>query len=482
MNLSFLSQIFRRATWACALLLCAALPLAGQAQQGLRLPGSPSAAGSSLGSPAYSGELQDAPALASGNGQASGLQQADHIVALVNSEPITNLDLQRRMQRARAFFAQQGIAPSEAQIRQEALNVLIAERLQLQEARMLGMTIDDYTLEQAERNVAEQNGVSVSAMYRELAAEGISREQFRNQLRDQLTLMRVRERLVDSRVRVSDQELDRFLRDNPIDFGAQTPPAINLGHVLVIVPEDASAEQEAQLRQRIEAAAQALQDGQDFAEVARAFSDAPEGRTGGELGLRPENQYPELFLEATQGQPIGSVVGPIRSGAGFHLLKVLERQEGGAGVVVQNHARHILMTPGSGRSPQEVGQILNEIRDRIVNGGEDFAMLAREYSEDGSAAQGGDLGWAGPGMFVPEFQAVLDALQPGEVSYPVASRFGLHLIQLLERRQARLTQEEMREMVRGHVREQKVNEEYVKWVEGLRARAFIEIRDDEGGF
>ncbi|RMX14855.1 molecular chaperone SurA [Vandammella animalimorsus] len=468
------------------------LPPSAQAQ-GLRMPGASgsglqmggmagSASAGRQGGPApFANDLRDAAsnAVASSAGQASGGQrQADFIVALVNSEPITHVELQNRMQRARAVLAQQGQSPSESALRQEVLNLLIAERLQLQEAKQSKLQVDDYTLDQAEQNVAEQNGVSLAAMHQELAAAGIDRAQFRNQLRNQIMLMRVREHAVEARVRVSDQELDRYLRERPIDAGQQLPDAINLGHVLVIVPEKATPAQQAQYKQRIEQAASQLAQGRDFAEVAREFSDAGEASRGGELGLRPVTQYPELFLQATAGRAIGEVAGPIRSGAGYHLLKVLERQAGGAGMVMQNHARHILIKPAPGRSAQSAGQMLQEIRQRVVQGGEDFAVLAREYSEDGSAAQGGDLGWAGPGMFVPEFQAVLDELQPGEVSQPVVSRFGLHLIQLLDRRQRKVSQSELREMVRGQVREQKVQEAFVKWIDGLRARAFIEMRDE----
>lgn len=461
------------------------LPMAANAQ-GLRLPGTSGAGGGLSGSAGshsgnYPSNLQDAAsnAAASSIGQGNS-RQADFIVALVNSEPITNVELQNRMVPAREYFAQQGQAVSEDRVRKEVLDVLIAERLQLQEAKQMNQTVDDFTLEQAEANVAERNGVSISGMYQELAANGISREDFRRQMRNQLTLMRIRERAVEAQVRVTDQELDRYLREHPIDQGATIPEALNLGHILVIVPENATPEQEAELKARIDAAAQELAGGADFADVARKYSQANEASRGGELGLRPVTQYPELFLNSVQGKAKGDVVGPVRSGAGFHILKVLERQEGGAGMVVQNHARHILISANSGRSAQEASSMLREIRDRVVRGGEDFAELARQYSQDGSAKDGGDLGWAGPGMFVPEFQEALDGLQPGDVSQPVVSRFGMHLIQLVDRRQNKITQREQRELVRNEAREEKVETEYAKWIEGLRARAFIEMRDPNG--
>lgn len=424
----------------------------------------------------YANDLHDAAANAQAS--ASANRQGDHIVALVNSEPITHIELQNRIESARAALAQRGQDMSETALQQQVLDLLIAERLQLQEARELKLTIDDFTLEQAERSVAEQNGVSVSAMYQELAASGVGREEFRNQLRNQLTLMRVRERAVESRTRVSDRELDQYLRENPVDLGQPMPDALNLGHVLVVVPEQANAAQEAEYKARIDQARQQLQQGRSLAEVASEFSDANEARHGGELGLRPTTQYPELFLQAVENQPVGTLVGPIRSPAGYHLLQVIDRQSGGAGMVVRNHARHILITPGSGRSAQEAGQMLMEIRQRVIDGREDFAALARQYSQDGSASEGGDLGWVGPGVFVPEFQEALDELRPGDVSMPVVSRYGLHLIQLIDRRQEKVTQREQREIVRAQAREAKVEKEYIRWIEGLRARAFVEMRND----
>ncbi|THU05411.1 molecular chaperone SurA [Lampropedia puyangensis] len=481
---TFYTQSKRLVAVACLASAVAIVPLTGQAQ-GLRMPGSGSASGGLTGSGAsaagaFANDLQGAASNAAASSRdGSSNRQADFIIALVNSEPITNVELQNRMVPAREYFAQQGQNPSEARIRQEVLNVLIAERLQLQEAKATNLTVDDFTLNQAEANVAAKNNVSVTTMYQELASSGIGREQFRRQMRNQLTLMRIRERAVEARVRVTDQELDRYLREHPVDQGEAIPEALNLGHILVVVPEKASAAEEAQLKQRIDQAAEALAAGKNFADVAKEYSQANEASRGGELGLRPVTQYPDLFANAVADKAVGTVVGPIRSGAGFHILKVLERQEGGAGMVIQNHARHILMTAASGRSAQEVGDMLMEIRDRVVRNGEDFAVLARQYSEDGSAKDGGDLGWAGPGMFVPEFQAALDELQPGDVSQPVVSRFGLHLIQLLDRRQHKMTQQEQRELVRNEAREKKVEEEYQKWIDGLKARAFIEMRDQD---
>lgn len=445
--------------------------------QGLRLPGLNNSAPTPQSSTGLSGAAANAVASSSSS---TGNQQADYIVALANSEPITNTELVRRTESARVMLESQGYTDvSESELRQQMLDVLIAERLQLQEAKANGITVDDYTLEQAEANVAQQNGVSPAAMYQELASEGISREQFRTQLRNQLTLMRVRERLVDSQINVTEQDINQYLREHPEALGAtNTPDLLNLGHILVIVPENSSPAQEAQLKARIDEAANKIKAGESFAQVASAYSDSAERVNGGEIGLRPVTQYPELFLQSTNNQPVGSIVGPIRSGAGYHLLKVVERESGQQGAIIQNHARHILITPESGMNEGEAAALLQQIRQRVVQGGEDFATLAREYSQDGSASQGGDLGWASPGMFVPEFQEVLDELQPGEISQPMVSRFGMHLIQLLERRSHQLTESDRRAMISGAVREEKSDKAYADWVNQLRNSAYIEIRDD----
>lgn len=458
-----------------------AIPLLSQPlhAQGLRLTDAPATATRNAPQPREGG-LATAARNAAAASQRN-TQQADFIVALVNSEPITQHEVQTRKQRALAFLQAQGYSiPDDSVLQREAIDTLIAERLQLQEARDTGTTIDDFTLDQAEQNVAQQNGASIADMYKELAAEGIDRDSFRTQLRNQLVLMRIRERAVDARVRVSDQELDQHLRDNPLPGGSNVPDRLNLGHILVTVPENPSASEEAHLREKITEAARRLERGEDFAAVAAQYSEATEASKGGELGMRAIDQYPELFVQSVAGRDVGALVGPVRSGAGFHLLKVLEREQGQKDVIAQNHARHILISPSSGMDERAATQRLQEIRKRVVQGSEDFAMLAREYSQDkGSAPDGGDLGWSSPGQFVPEFEEVLATLKPGEVSAPIVSRFGMHLIQLLERRHIPMTQQHRREMVREQVREKKAEKAFGDWITQLRSRAYIEIRDGQ---
>lgn len=408
----------------------------------------------------------------------TGVRSADFIVAVVNSEPVTNNEVRDRMARvAQSITGQGGQLPAESVLAREVLERLILEKAQLQSARELGLKVDDYAVDQAAQNVARQNSLTLEQMMARLAADGISAQRFREELRNQLLLQRLREREVDGRVRVSELDIDQYLKEQRT-AGDTANMTLNLGHVFIAVPENASPAVVAEREKRAREALDKLRAGEDFTAVVREYSDAPEARDGGVLGLRPVDRYPELFTRAVASAPKNAVVGPVRSGAGFHLLKVLDRsQQGMATVVTQNHARHILLRPSDQLSEGQAAERLADYRRRVQAGQARFEDLAREYSQDGSAKQGGDLGWAGPGTFVPEFEEVLNQLQPGEVSAPVVSRFGVHLIQLVERRQATLTPREQRDMLRNVVREQKLDKAYATWIQEVRGRAYVEYRD-----
>lgn len=357
------------------------------------------------------------------------------------------------------------------------LERVINEKIQVQMANESGIKVDDIAVSQAEQSVARQNNVSLEEMHRRLAIDGISKDRFREELRNQLLVQRLRERDVEARVRVSDLDVDQYLREQQ---SASDPAKVelNLGHILVLVPENASPEVVEQRRLRAQQAADKVRAGDDFGKVAREFSDAAEGASGGLLGLRPADRYPELFVRSTQQTPVGGIVGPVRSPAGFHVLKVVEKTNAAAPTVaVQSHARHILLRANPQLTETAAAARLADYRRRILAGQADFATLARENSQDGSSKQGGDLGWASPGRYVPEFEEALNALKPGEISEPIVTRFGVHLIQLLERREAKLTQREQRDMVRDVVREKKLDEAYATWAQEARARAYVEYRD-----
>jgi peptidyl-prolyl cis-trans isomerase SurA len=359
------------------------------------------------------------------------------------------------------------------------LERLISEKAQLQLARETGVKVDEATVDQAELNVARQNRIDVTELRRQLAAEGVAPAQFREDLRNQLVLTRLRERELEPRVKVTDLEVDQFLREQE-QGGEAAALEMNLAHILVAVPENANEAQIANLRAKAQRVQQRARAGDDFAKLAAEFSDAPgAAASGGAVGLRSADRYPPLFLEATRALPEGGVSELVRSGAGFHVIKVIEKRRGGlAGVnVVQSRARHILLRPTAQMSEAAARQRLADFKKRIEAGQADFAQLAREFSQDASAANGGDLGWASPGLFVPEFEEAMNALAPGQIAEPLVSRFGVHLIQLVERRQAALGQREQREIARNLVREKKLDEAYAQWAQDVRGRAYVEMRE-----
>ena len=411
----------------------------------------------------------------------TGPRAADYIVAVVNSEPITNNEVRSRMLRFEQQLAQQGQpVPPPAQFARQVLERLISEKAQLQLARETGIKVEESTIDQAEQNVARQNQIDVPELRRRLAADGFALSQFREDLRNQLLLTRLRERELESRVKVSDQEVDQYLREQQ-QASDSGPLEMNLAHILVAVPENASEAQIASLRAKAQRAQQRARAGEDFARLVREFSDAPGAAgNGGQVGLRSADRYPPLFVQATQELPEGGVSDLVRSGAGFHVIKVIEkrRASGMPGIsAVQSHARHILLRPGPQLSEAAARQRLADFKKRIEAGKADFAQLAREHSQDASAANGGDLGWASPGLFVPEFEDAMNSLAPGQIAEPLISRFGVHLIQLLERRQATLSPREQREMARNLVREKKLDEAYAQWAQDVRGRAYVDLRE-----
>ena len=449
---------------AIGLVCLASFVSQGAVAQGVRLPGASGMGGVRLPAP--------------GTVAPAGPRQADFIVAVVNSEPVTNSEVRTRMGRLQRQVARQGGAqPPQELLAREALEQLIQELSQVQLARESGIVVDDLAVDQAVQSVARQNEVSADEVYRRLAADGVARDTFRQELRRQLLQQRLREREVDARVRVSEPEIDQFLREQVNGAGAP-PTEIQLGHVLGSVPEGASPAQVATAQARAQAVADKARAGSDFGALAREFSEAPEASAGGLMGLRPADRYPDLFVEATKALPVGGVAGPVRSAAGFHVLKVVDKTRAGMPTTVtQSHARHILLRTSAQLTETAAAERLTDYRRRVLAGQADFAALAREHSQDASAKQGGDLGWSNPGSYVPEFEEAMNALNTGDISQPLVSRFGVHLIQLIERREIRLTPREQREMVRQVVRQRKIEEAYATWAQEVRGRAYVELRD-----
>ena len=447
------------------------------AAQGLRAPGaSPLGTGSSpaaeRGAP-----VADAAATPAAVG---GSRSSDFIVAVVNSEPITNLQVRAEVERVRRqMLAQRQNVPDAQLLTRQVLDQMIDERAQLQLARETGIRIDDPSVDQAEKMIAAQNDLTVEQLRQQLTQERIEPSRFREQLRDQLMLTRLREREVDPGVRVTDADVDQYLTEQRERAADPASQLINVAQILVAVPDGATDAQVVELQAKAQKAFERAKGGDDFASLAREYSDAADRVNGGVLGLRTGDRYPGLFLEAVRNLSAGGVTGPVRSGAGFHVLKLIERRQAGLPPtsVTQTHARHILLIPSKQMSEAQARDRLNDFRRRVLSGDADFATLARQYSQDGSASRGGDLGWVAPGMFVPEFERVMDQLRDGQISEPLISRFGVHLIQVMERRSATVSEREQREMVRNRLRERKQVEAKENWAREVRARAYIELRE-----
>jgi peptidyl-prolyl cis-trans isomerase SurA len=401
-------------------------------------------------------------------------------VAVVNSEPITNNEVRYRMIRFAKQMQQQGQPlPPANEFAQQVLERLISEKAQLQLAQENGVRVEEGTVDLAEQGVARQNQVGLAELRRRMVADGMTVAQFREDLRNQLILTRLRERELESKVKVSDLEIDQFIHEQKQGSRDLAAQELNLAHILVAVPENANVSQVAALQARAQRIQERARAGEDFATLAREFSDAPDAKaSGGLVGMRTADRYPPLFVQAVESLPVGGISELVRSGAGFHVIKVVEKKQSGlAGMTVsQTHARHILLRPTPQLTESVAIAKLEDIRKRI-EGGADFAQLAKEFSQDASGPNGGDLGWSSPGMYVPEFEEAMNSLAPRQVSQPVVSRFGVHLIQVLERRQAKLTEREQREVARNVLREKKLEEAYLQWAQEVRGRAYVEMRE-----
>ena len=412
------------------------------------------------------------------NALPSAQRSADFIVAVVNSEPITNNDVRNGLLRAEQQLTQSGGAmPSRPELTQLVLERLVTDKAQLQEARQSGLRIDDSSIDNAVQSVAQQNQLSLDDLKKRLSNDGVTFAKFRSNIRDEILVGRFRQREVDARVKISDVDIDQFLREQEgVDDLALID--LNLAQILVAVPENATPAQVAALQAKAQQAAERARAGTDFVQLVNEFSEPAARAAGGQLGLRSAERYPTLFVDATKSLRTGGIAGPVRSGAGFHVLKVVERRQSGMpGIsVTQTRARHILLRPSPQLNDAAATQKLLDIRKRI-EGGQDFAALAKTNSDDGSAANGGDLGWTNPGAFVPEFEQVMNSLAPGQISQPLVSRFGVHLIQVMERREAQLSTREQRELARAALREKKQEDAYVIWAQEIRGRAYVEFRE-----
>jgi peptidyl-prolyl cis-trans isomerase SurA len=405
----------------------------------------------------------------------------DRVVAVVNSDVVTASELASRVRSVERQLRRQRIqAPPGDVLEKQVLERLVMDRALVQMAREQGLRVDDAQLERAVAGIASENGLSASQLRAQIEADGVSFARFREDLREELLVARLREREVDARIQISEADIDAFLAEQRDASGAQ--PEYELAQVLLRVPEGASAAEIERQRLRGEEVIRQARAGGDFARLAAAFSDAPDAMSGGALGPRTADRLPELFAKAAGSMQPGEVSGLLRSPNGFHVLKLIARRDAGAaklegGPVTQTRARHILIRPSELVSEPEVLRRLGEIRSRLQAGGADFAELARQYSVDGSAGRGGDLGWIYPGDTVPDFERAMNALQPGQLSEPVRTEFGYHLIQVLERRTDAASPERVRALARQALRERRIEETLQDWLRQVRDRTYVEYRD-----
>ncbi len=402
----------------------------------------------------------------------------DRIVAVINDEVVTRNDLNERVNRAESQLKRQGTAsPPRADLEKQILERMITDRAVAQFAKENGMRIDDVELDRAIDRIAQENQMVREQLRLALEKDGIPFTKFREDIRTEILLARLREREVNERIVVTDSEIDQLIA--AARQGPGSNDEFNVSHILVRVPENASPEQIKVRQTRAGEALTQLKAGTNFAQVAASFSEAPDALQGGNMGWRDMARLPSLFAEAMGGMKAGDLSGVLRSPAGFHIVKLVERRGGEKTIMVQqSRARHILIKVSEVVSESEGRNRLRVLKERLDNKG-DFAQLARSHSEDTSASKGGDLGWISPGDTVPEFERAMDALKPGEISEPVRSPFGWHLIQVQERRASDMTVERQRLAARQTLRERKGEEAFQEWVRRTRDSAYVEIRLDE---
>lgn len=467
--------------WLMLAMLAVAVPAAAQLKapaSGARTTGifvQPSGGAPSPSQP----RLGEQPA---GGGQRS--QLVDEVVAIVNSSVITRREL---LDRADEIEQQLRTAnrpvPARADLLGEVLERLVMERVQTQAAQDAGIRVNEQELDRAIESVAQQNQLSVTDLRGRIEASGMTWQKYRDELRKQVQVVRLREREVDSKIQVYDGEIDNFLAARSGAPAASGPVEYDVAQILVRVPEDASEAKKAELKAKAEALLKQATGGADFAQLAQSSSEGPEAAKGGSLGYREIGRLPATFANAVIDLQTGAVAAEvIESANGFHVLKLLGKRaasaapaEQAAGRIAQTQVRHILIRTGPNMPEAEAVRQMTTLRARLQHGG-NFAEAAQRFSQDASATNGGDLGWVSPGELVPEFEQAMNRLRPGEVSEPVVSQFGVHLIQVNDRRETEVSPEKRRDFARSELREQKVRVAYDDWMRQLRQAAYVEYR------
>lgn len=400
----------------------------------------------------------------------------DRIVAIVDKNAITEQELETKVRTVSEQLTKQGKQlPEERVLRKQILERLIVDSIQLQLAAERGIKVNEVQLEKTIERIAEQNQMGVEAFRNALANDGISYNAFREDMRNEITIARLKESEINNRINISEGEVDNYLttQENSED-GKQEE--FELSQILIRTPEESSPKDIEAAQVKVEEVLAELNKGESFEKVSASFSDAPNALEGGNMGWRSSSQIPPAFLALLKDIAIGQTSKPIRSPNGFHIIKINNKRSADSTLIVeQTHARHILIKLNEVVSEQEAKQKMDGLKERLDNGA-DFAELAQQYSEDGSANSGGDLGWVNPGDTVPEFETAMNALAPQEISQPIRSPFGWHIIQVLERRKQDMTDQAARIQARKEIFSRKVEEAYEDWIHELRDRAFVELR------
>ncbi len=400
----------------------------------------------------------------------------DKIVAVVNDDVVLASDVAEMSQRVIQQILQRGgTVPPENVLEKQVLERIILQRIQLQLADRIGIRVGDDILNNAMKQIAANNKMTLREFRNALDNDGIDYQDFRNSIRDEMIISRLRKRLVEDKVVVSDREVDNYLATQAVKGAFQS--SYHLAHILVSVPEAASPEQLQQAKEKLEKIQSLLKAGTDFTEVAAGYSDGQNALDGGDLGWRKEGELPSLFAEVVPKLKVGQISEPLRSASGYHLVKLLDKRNEEQHLVKQTLASHILIKTNALTSDEQAKEKLERLRERIING-EDFAELARASSDDtGSAVDGGSLGWVTPGTMVPEFEEKMNALEPGEVSEVFKSRFGWHIIKVFDRREQNMAEEYKRSKARQAIRQRKIAENLESWLRQLRDEAYVEYRD-----
>ena len=409
------------------------------------------------------------------NVQAEEVVKLDRIVAIVDQTVVTEQELESRIATVTAQFKKQGTElPPEDILRKQILERLITDTLQIQYAAQTGLKVDDNQLDKTIERIAEQNQMTLTEFSEALAKDGVSMRKFRSDIRSEITIARLREREVDGRVNVSESEIDNFLTSQAANNENQDE--FEISHILIRTPEEGATEDVQKAKAKVDTAVNELNTGKSFAKVSASFSDAPNALEGGNLGWKSGAQMPALFLDALKTMQIGDISPPLRSPNGFHVLKLTNKRGGNSPLVIQQtHSRHILIKLSEIRSEKEGKQKMDNIKERLDNG-EKFEVLARQYSEDSTASNGGDLGWINPGDTVPQFEKAMNELKDNQISQPIRTQFGWHIIQVIERRTQDMSKEAARLKARQEIRAKKADEAYQDWIRELRDRAYVELR------